>query len=614
MIELLHTIPTFSALDLDFAHFMSRLADGASDELLLASALLSSRVQQGHICLDLRQVAGSPLMNVDQSAVATCPELDHWVQALRHSPVVGGPGEYTPLVLDKELLYLHRYWRYESELAESILRRAAGDLSVDPEKLSSGLQHLFAGVSSKGIDWQKVAAAISLRKPFCVITGGPGTGKTTTVIKILALLTETCSDTLLRIALAAPTGKAAARLQQSIAAQRERLDVPSRLKDLLPSEVSTIHRLLGAQSGSPHFLHNARNPLHCDVLVIDEASMVDLALMSKVFAALLPGTRVILLGDKDQLASVEAGSVLGDICAEGRPDNYSPDMVRFIAGVTGAHLTPTAGTSRNSPIDDCIVSLRTIYRFADSPGIAAFSAAANEGNADTALDILCSGGHADLILRDVPDSHALGRMLDQSMPDACSPFLTAETIEEALDRLGSFRILCAVRQGPFGITAVNSRIERALVRAGLIDVSSGWYAGKPVMISVNDYSLNLFNGDTGLIMRDAGFSDALRACFKDGKSSIKKVVPQRLPPHETAYALTVHKSQGSEFDRVVLILPDANTPVLTRELIYTAVTRARKKVEIWGRKEILMSAIHEKINRRSGLRERLWGSRLEMSQ
>lgn len=310
---------TFSDLDRHFASFMERLAGGGQPELALAAALVSQKRSEGHICLDLAAVAGKTSPDAAAAAVQsiTCPELASWTEKLRASPVVGAPGEFKPLILDSAgRLYLHRYWEYETALASEVKRRASEAASITDEKLlDERVDRLFAPVARDESDWQRAAALTAVRKQLCVISGGPGTGKTRTLARILALLLELAQDKPLRIAVTAPTGKAAVRIQDEIRAAKEQLPCAEKTKAQLPEQAATIHRLLGATPDSAFFRHNANNPLPVDVIAVDEASMVDLALMAKLFAAIPASAKVILLGDKDQLASVEAGAVLGDICA-----------------------------------------------------------------------------------------------------------------------------------------------------------------------------------------------------------------------------------------------------------------------------------------------------------
>ena len=387
--ELIGSSP-FSDLDRHFAAFIGGQAAGGPPSLALAAALVSYWRSEGHICLDLEEIAGSvfPDKPVEGVKPVRVPALQTWVRELRQSPVVGSPGEFKPLILDaRHRLYLHRYWEYEQNLASEILKRAAAkpDESNGAE-LGRKLQALLPPESAGAVNWQSVAAVAATRRKFCVISGGPGTGKTHTLVLILALLLELERDGKLRIAVAAPTGKAATRIQDSIQSAKATLACSEAIKTRLPERAMTIHRLLGYIPDSPYFRHNAEHPLPYDVIAVDEASMVDLALMAKLFQAIPPSARVILLGDKDQLASVEAGAVLGDICSAGGGDGFSADFSRHFQSLTGKTLP--AGATARAPLADCVVQLRKNYRFGERSAIYRLSNAINDGRTDEALAII----------------------------------------------------------------------------------------------------------------------------------------------------------------------------------------------------------------------------------
>lgn len=546
-------------LDVHFAGLMLRLHGEESEELALAAALLSQWRQRGHACLDLDSLQVAD----DEGDALELPEPGAWVRALEHSPVVGAAHEFKPLILTAPgRLYLRRYWEYEEEVYYQLSKRIEeGDLPADAS-LAERLDRLFAD----GAEDQRNAVETAMRKRFCVISGGPGTGKTTTAVRLLAVLLMD-EDRPPRIRLAAPTGKAAARLEESIAESIGELPLSEAVRERLPTSASTLHRLLRFRSGSSVPGYDAERPLDCDVLMVDEASMVDLALMAKLLRAAPPECRIVLLGDKDQLASVEAGSVLGDLCLDGD------------AGRLAGH----------------IALLRKNYRFGEDSGIGALARAVNRGASPEALQLVRGDSHRDLAWKTVVNPERL----DPEWPALAARFagLAGQRDPvEALRELAGFRILCAVRHGPFGVEAVNEAIRKQL------PVPPGpWYAGRPVMVTENDYHLDLFNGDVGIALRRS--DGDLRVWFQRRDGSLRAFHPGRLPPHETVYAMTVHKSQGSQFGDVLLVLPDRPVPVLSRELVYTAVTRAREKVSIWGREEILAEAIGRKVERFSGLRD-----------
>ena len=582
-------------IDRQFAAFICRQADSHDPQLQAAAARLSRGVVAGDVCLDLR----SALSDGDAGSFGVV-SLESWVERLRSFSVVGAPGDFRPLILDQaNRLYLHRYWRYEEELAAAILKRGAG-ADFDYPLLKKGVERLFPADAACETDWQRVAAIAAVSRRFCVISGGPGTGKTSTVIKVLALLLEQQGGESCRIALAAPTGKAAARLKESIMGGVACTD---EVRALIPEDVFTLHRLLGYLRGSCSFRHNSENPLPYDIVIVDEASMVSLPLMAKLVDALRQDTRLILLGDRDQLASVEAGAVLGDICNSGGTDAFSADFAQLAAGLAGDRLPVQEAIG---PLGDAVVLLRKSYRFSAASGIGRVGALVNAGDGAAALAAFKDETLPDISISQTPQAAALGEALAERVVAGFGPYLQAASAREAFALFSRFRILCAMRSGPYGVETVNRLVQERLAKAGLIRPEGRWYAGEPVMITCNDYNLGLFNGDVGLILPDPESGNELRAFFPSGTGQMRRVLPLRLPVHESAFAMTVHKSQGSEFDQVLLVLPDRDLPLLSRELLYTAITRAKQSVEVLGTDELFLSAVKRRIVRRSGLRERLW--------
>jgi exodeoxyribonuclease V alpha subunit len=594
-----------TSLDFHFASFMTRLSGVANPELFLAAALVSKFTVEGHTCLDLSSLAGKPLLNENGNALCVCPELLFWRKILEQSTVVGKPGEFMPLILDdKSRLYLFRYWEYEKKLAEGIKKRAKQNADgVDINLLAEGLDRLFQKNQDHDPDWQKVAAATSVLKKFSVISGGPGTGKTFTVVKILTLLLEQTKNKKLRIVLAAPTGKGAARLQEAIKNTKKNLTCSERIKEAIPDEASTVHRLLGSIPGSPYFRYNAENQLPVDVLVVDEISMVSLSLMAKVHDAVPLDAWMILLGDKDQLASVEPGSVLGDICDTGKVHSFSQpyrDTLKKVEIFIKSQREASPG------IQDSIVHLQKSYRFEKGSGISELSEAVNDGDSNRALSLLKNERYPAINWKTLPTPKDLPLDLKDKILSGLGKYLKTQDSKNALALFEQHRILCALREGPYGVRYLNFLVEQLLRKEKLIALHQKWYSGRPLMITNNDYSLRLFNGDVGIVLPDAENSNELRAFFSTSDGNIRKFTLLRLPEHETVYALTIHKSQGSEFDEILVILPDTPSPVLTRELIYTAITRAKKRVEIWGKEEVFQTAISSRIERTSGLRDALW--------
>ncbi|WP_243974451.1 exodeoxyribonuclease V subunit alpha [Vibrio natriegens] len=470
------------------------------------------------------------------------------------------------------------------------------------------------------VNWQKVAAAVALTRRFAVISGGPGTGKTTTVTKLLAALIEQAAqEKNLTIKLVAPTGKAAARLTESIGKAVQELPVSPELKAKIPTESSTLHRLLGAIPNSAEFRHNKQNPLHLDILVIDEASMVDLPMMYKVVDALPKHARLILLGDKDQLASVEAGAVLGDICSF-HALGYGKEQASAIAKLTGFDTLAHSSNSASS-IADSLCMLQKSYRFDARSGIGQLAKAVNLGSAASVDNVwardfsdiehfaLSSQNYNQMMQTLVQEyGRYLKRIGQQEQdPNTGEPETLTRKAKAVLDTFNQCRLLCAIREGDFGVAGLNQRIEKALAARKLIKVQDEiWYHGRPVMVTRNDHGLGLYNGDIGICMRDDSEEEQrLKVFFELPDGSVKSVLPSRVPEHETAYAMTIHKSQGSEFDYTLMILPPDFSPILTRELIYTGITRAKKRLALYAELNVLKRGIKVKTTRASGLVQRL---------
>ncbi len=606
MRDLLQTAVGLGALRAVDYHFARHLAELAGEEdplLLLAAALVSHRVGEGDVCIDLADCADFPLFQIDALAGRIrVPLSDEWVRSLRRWPVVGQPGERAPLILDdKARLYLGRYWHFEHLLVQALQKRTRGWApELDRERLRQGLVRLFP--QSQQIDWQRIAAAVALLQPFCVISGGPGTGKTRTVTSILALLAEQAGRVPPRIALAAPTGKAAARLTESIRTAKRELPLDVQTARLIPEETVTLHRLLGFRPGRANPRHGPDNPLHLDVLVVDEASMVDLPLMARLLDALPERARLILLGDKDQLASVEAGMVLGDICGRGVPIRYSDSLCAALMKIANVALDP--GADFAAGISDHIVMLRKSWRFAESSGIGALARAVNLGEAEKAIVVLEDAAYPDVSLV-APQHKALNELIVDWVIPAYREVAGSPDPATALQALNRMRVLCAVRAGPYGVQNLNTQIEQALEAEGLIKRTGDIYAGRPVMVSSNDHAQRLYNGDVGLLLPDVSSGGALRVFFETSEG-IRRVLPSRMPPHETVYAMTVHKSQGSEFDQVLLVLPEEQSRVVTRELVYTGITRAKRQVIILAAAENLQQAAGKPLVRSTGLYDALW--------
>jgi exodeoxyribonuclease V alpha subunit len=478
-------------------------------------------------------------------------------------------------------LYLLRQWRDEQAVAEGIRSRLNAPKREWPAVEFAKAWAKQFGAAGAEIDWQQVAVFAALRNRFTVISGGPGTGKTRTIGGVLKLLRELRPE--VRVLLAAPTGKAAARLQEAVASVGG-----------AELEAKTLHRLLGARPGG-EFRHHAENPLAADWVIVDEASMVDLTAMAALIRALPASASLVLVGDKDQLASVETGAVLGDVCAALTANEFSEAFAKSFASATGASgsVLPISATGR-----DAVVQLMKNYRQAGAAALRQLSERLNAGAVAELKAIAAGASAADgLVMRPFPAAGELKAAL-RSWLEAHWPEATNDP-QTMLERLGSVRVLTALRDGPQGVRQLNRWVEELLAESGRVQVTGTFYAGRPLLVTENDYANRLFNGDVGVVLERGG---GLQAAFPDyGAESVRWVELARLPAHETVYAMTVHKSQGSEFDDVLLLLPEANHPLLTRELVYTGLTRARRSVEIWESNGVLEVACGRRAGRDTGL-------------
>ncbi|MEI8303875.1 MAG: exodeoxyribonuclease V subunit alpha [Burkholderiales bacterium] len=606
------------SLDLALARFIADTDPQAPASLLLAAALLAQLEGRGHCALPIAELLAdpqgllawpSPAVEGLRSALATWPSepgacVARWRGAASIEIEPADDTGSSPLVASGGLLYLRRYWRHEIRVAGQVRARAADrSADIDPAAAQVLLDRLFAPLpAEEGPDWQKIACETALRARLTLITGGPGTGKTHTAARLLVLLQALrTGPSPLRVALAAPTGKAAARLRQSIDKALGGLE-PSLAASVQLTEwvgalgpARTLHSLLGAQPGTRRFRHDAANPLDLDLLIVDEASMIHLEMMALLLDALPSQARVVLLGDRDQLASVEAGAVMGDLCHG-------------------------AGEGGGSPLALQTVVLRKSHRFGGPIGTLAL--AVNAGDARAAQAILHEAGEGPLAIEQAPDARSVSALALHGRPGASGgyqaylsqlamrpsgrdPDTFATWVKSVLQAFDAFRVLCAVREGPWGVSGLNESIERSLTDAGLLARRGEWYEGRPVMVTRNDPALGVFNGDIGIVLRGQADDGALRCWFADGEG-LRSVSVARLADVETAFAMTVHKSQGSEFAHVVLVLPEADVPVLTRELVYTGITRARAAFTLVARHpDLLGTAIGRLTRRVSGLRQRL---------
>jgi exodeoxyribonuclease V alpha subunit len=626
------------AADVHVARTLGRLGqtpDGADgDAVLLAVALTVRAVRLGSVVADLATLAGT--VTVDDASVGAdqagpvdldqlpWPDPGAWLDAVRGSALVAvgddGPAD-RPLRLVGSTVALDRYWRHERRVVADLTTRAATDpAGVDLDLLRDGLGRLFRSQPSSGPDLQRVAAATAVLRTCTVIAGGPGTGKTTTVARVLALLHEQAAKDgrPLRAALAAPTGKAAARLQEAVqdqAAQLERegaldADIAAAVR---ATEAATLHRLLGWNPGNrSRFRHDRSNQLPHQVVVVDETSMVSLSMMARLLEAVRPSARLVLVGDPQQLASVEAGAVLGDVVGPTGERLRMRPAARTQLEEASGQVVDADEDDRPVSIGDGIVVLRHNHRFAG--GIRDLAAAIQSGRDDEVVQVLERGAHdvrwlpVDVAETGVGDAGArtaaVTGVRDLVVAQAAD-VIAAAAEGRAADALAAMRgvqLLCAHRRGPYGVATWRREIERRLAETVPGFAWQGWFAGRPLLITENDRQLGLYNGDTGVVVDDDG---TLRCAF-ERRGEVVHVSPSRLAAVETLYAMTIHKSQGSQFGQVVVVLPDEASPILTRELLYTAVTRAERGVTVVGTEAAVRAAVLRPVARASGLRTRLW--------
>ena len=605
LLQVFNTAGVLAPADVHVATRLGRLGGETDQRVLLAAALAVRAVRTGSVCIELATVAATVTGDEDALIDVTAlpwPAQRGWVAACQASPLVavGADGDpWRPLRLVDGLLYLDRYWRQEQLVRAELdgrARRPAGD--VDEAVLVTALRRLFPG---RAPDRQRLAAAVSAVRPVTVLAGGPGTGKTTTVARLLALL-HALPGPPLRVALAAPTARAAARLQEAVRGVTGELPAEDQARIGAPTG-TTVHRLLGWRPDSrSRFRHDRTNRLPHDLVVVDETSMVSLTLMARLLEALRPDARLVLVGDPDQLASVEAGAVLGDLVARPPATDELPALLARVAAPDLPTDPRDLAALRNG-----VVRLNVVHRF--GPAISALAEAIRDGAVDRALDVL-RGGHPSV---EFVETATLGERQPEGLAGLRADVVTAATgliraaragdPAAALRRLGSHRLLCAHRRGAYGVSRWSAEIERWIDDCDPGAAGEGeWYRGRPLLVTANDYEARLFNGDAGVVVDDG--AGGVVAVFGRAEEPVR-VSPSRLADVETMHATTVHRGQGSQFDRVSVVLPPPESPLLTRELLYTAVTRAKERVRILGTEQAVRAAVARPVRRASGLRRRV---------
>jgi len=601
-----------SSADVHVAQRLGRLAAEPDERVLLAVAFAVRAVRAGSVCVQLDDLDALAVPEGEAEDTVTVadlpwPDTQTWEAAVRASPLVAtgveGPADRPVRWVDGRL-YLDRYWRHEQVVRRAVDARLATDVAgavvvADPSGLAATVRRFFPGA---GDARQRLAAATVLLSPLTVLTGGPGTGKTTTVARILAVL-QSVAGAGLRVALAAPTGKAAARLQEAVTAEVARLDPEDRARVGTP-EATTVHRLLGWRPGtSTRFRHDRDHHLPHDLVVVDETSMVSLPLMARLLEALRPDARLLLVGDPDQLASVEAGAVLGDLVGRPPVADRLPAALRAVLPDDLPDLPAAVSALRNG-----VVRLEVVHRH--GAAIGRLAAAIRDGRADDALRELRSGDPAVSFVETAEQPPREGDIAEvrrdaELAGAALVAAARAADAAEALRALESHRLLLAHRRGPVGVAHWAAQVESWVVQAtgpGGVDPAGPWYPGRPLLVTTNDRDTGLYNGDTGVVVAEP--SGGVVAAFGDPAKPLL-VRPHRLPAVETVHAMTVHRGQGSQFATVSLILPPATSPLLTRELLYTAVTRSRQRVRVVGSEAAVRAAVARPVRRASGLRHPL---------
>lgn len=582
-------------------HFANFFKD---ENLYPIAYLLSKKLSEGHICIDANEI--------DKEEIDDSDEMDINVDGAVNSYFVTKEGnERKPFIFFNNKFYIYRYFKYETNIIYKINRIIEMEKQLEANRFQflyepstrELLKELYsgakAGVNDK-TDWQFVGTILSFLHNFTIITGGPGTGKTTTVAKILALLYKENAN--IKVALTAPTGKAAMRVKEALKANPlpKKLGIGDKVASL---QEFTIHRLLGYKPNSPYFKHDEDNHLNYDVVIVDEASMIDVALFYKLISALNPGSRIIILGDKNQLSSVEAGSLFADLCnSQNVLNSMSPNKFKLINDLIENKETCITSEyeqfKKQGDLFEHITELKVSHRFDDNSGIGLLSKNILASDISGSIKLLESNV-SNIIYDSCYDTKIFNDFIDKYRS-----YIEEPDIVKALEKINELRVLCVVREGERGIYQVNRRIEQYLRQKRLIKPNTEFYINRPIIVTKNYRDLGLYNGDIGLI-RDDKYGN-IKAFFLDDNNDLKPISPGLIAESETVFAMTIHKSQGSEYDNVLVMMPNTKeNPLLTRELLYTGITRAKTKIVIQGKKEVIETAILNKVERASGITERV---------
>lgn len=593
--EVWHKNEIITGIEKEFVRLLIELDKDVSKPVLLAAASCVFAQQQGHLCIDLSNPESLPdfLFEDENTGIQIDQNvLEIWENELQRSKLVSQNGELAPLVLENRRLYFHRFWKYEEELTKWIKQRSSvtNAINKQDQKILAGL--LRSGGDLFEVDWQQVAVCLSFLKDLVVISGGPGTGKTYTVLNIIAAQAKAHPEEKFKIALAAPTGKAARRLINSI--EEGKVHLPDIFKDgiELPDHALTVHKLLGADHTGSNFKFDQDNQLPYDLVVVDEASMLDITMWVRLIRAVGPDTKLIVLGDKDQLASVEAGSILGDIC--GGENSFSEQIAATVGKLTGASI-PVA---KNVPsVNDCIVFLTKSYRFGEQSGIQKLAEAINRADPAEVLKVLKDPEFSDVAIIE-PSRESIDKLIETFSIQHYEEYYS-KSQDLRMKEANRKKILCAIRKSDLGVEQLNSWSEYRIKRKNNLLTSSEWYDGRPVMATRNDAILRIRNGEIGL------YNEERECVIFEGEQDVV-VSPTRLSGYEPAFAITIHKSQGSEFENVAIVLPSKENSILSKEILYTAVTRARLNTLLVAHEEIVIKSVLRSVSRNSGVRHKLW--------